>query len=498
MTSVTGYSSLTGQDLRADRAWIGISVVLAVLLGLGLVEQMKVALAAVILFLAVIVPVLVIGVQVRATVLLLFGILFVAPGILIAPDLPRILGDELLIYITFLLVMAERLLAADGGASAPMPAAGKALLLFLPLTLLTIANGAARFGINPVRSDYFEFVKFGKYALALYLASSVRIDRRFLNRVSWTVAIGGFVAALTAILQSFDFPGVRAFFELVYYTAITDNTVEYLAFRAAGTIGNPNELALFVGAGLVFAVTLFYLTKDPGQRMLLGAVASADALAILLSASRMGLLCGAIAVGLVVKRSARRGTGMIMLVTFLSTITLLVVVAMADVSGQLPRPVHDLFWPLLNRVERLSPRHFIDVLARFSMWQTAWAQTQASLLLGYGPAKGAFFLLTSATVDSEIFIVALRYGLVGLVVWIGIWVTFLRTAKRASNARDPVAGLVGRALWSILVVNLLASTVNYTFLAVRRMTLVVLFVGLTAAIARADRRDGRAVAGAHD
>ena len=497
MTSIAAPRTFEDRPFRADRNWVIGSAVIALLLGLGLVVQTKTALAMVILFLAVIVPVLVIGVQVRATVLLLFGILFLAPGILVAPDLPRIFGDEFLIYITFLLVMAERLLAADAEPAAPMPAAGKALFLFLPLTLLTIANGAARFGINPVRSDYFEFVKFGKYVVALYLAASVRIDRPFLMRLSWTVAISGFIATTTAIMQSFDFPGVRRFFEAVYYTAIADNTANYLETRAAGTIGNPNELALFVGAGLVFAVTLLHLVKHPGHRLMLWGFAIADYLAILLSGSRMGLLCGTVAVALLVKPYARRRTLIVLLVAFLALTVALVVLAMADVSNQLPLSVHNLLWPVLNRIERLSPRHFVDVLARFGMWQIAWSQTQASLLLGYGPAKGAVFLLTSATVDSEIFIMALRYGLVGLAVWIGIWISFFRVTKRASHSRDHAASLVGRALWCILVVNLVAATVNYTFLAVRRMTLLVIFVGLAAAIARYDRRSGRTVSPKH-
>lgn len=498
MTSITPQGSFETPERDTERAWVVGSVILAALLGLALVEELKVALASVILFLAVIVPVLVIGVQVRATVILLLGILFLAPEIQLAPDLPRIIGDEVLLYITALLIIAARVVATEPGRSTPMPAAGKALLLFFPLTLLTMAYGAARFGINPVRGDYFEFVKFGKYVLALYVASSVRVDRRFLVRFSWAVAAGGFVAALTAILQSFDFPGVRAFFQLVYYSANADNAREYLTFRAAGTIGNPNELALFVVAGLVFAITLLYLTNRPGQRMLLALFALADSMAILLSGSRMGLLCGALGVALVLMRAARRRTGVIMLVVTSALISLLVLLAMADVSNLLPLAVHDLLWPLLNRVERFSPRHFVDVLARFGMWQVAWSQTQASLLLGYGPAKGALFLLTSATVDSEIFIVALRYGLVGLMVWIGIWVSFLRTARQAANTRERASRLVGRALWSILVVNLLASSVTYTFLVVRRMTLLVLFVGLTAAIARTGVDEGRADARAHD
>ena len=177
MTSITTQGGLETPDRDTERVWVVGSVILAVLLGLALVEELKVALASVVLFLAVIVPVLVIGVQVRATVILLLGILFLAPEIQLAPDLPRIIGDEVLLYITALLMIAARVVATEPGRSAPMPAAGKALLLFFPLTLLTMANGAARFGINPVPGDYFEFVKFGKYALALYLASSVRVDR---------------------------------------------------------------------------------------------------------------------------------------------------------------------------------------------------------------------------------------------------------------------------------------------------------------------------------
>src|SRR5688500_9767514 len=175
MTSVTAPSSLETPDRTADRAWLVVALLLAVLLGRTVVEEMKIALAGVVLFLAVIVPVLVIGVRIRITVLRLIGILYVGPEIRVAAGLPVIMGDEALLYITALLMMGERLVSRESVRWPPMPPAGWALLLFFPLTLLTMANGAARFGITPIQGDYFEFVKFGKYLLALYIASCVRI-----------------------------------------------------------------------------------------------------------------------------------------------------------------------------------------------------------------------------------------------------------------------------------------------------------------------------------
>jgi O-antigen ligase len=185
---------------------------------------------------------------------------------------------------------------------------------------------------------------------------------------------------------------------------------------------------------------------------------------------------------LLVMRSNRRAAS-VLLVTGVSIIVLfLISVAIGQGQSNLP----SFMQPILERASRFSPAHLADIFARMAMWKAAWSQTQASLLLGYGPAKGASFLLTSQTTDSEIFIVALRYGLVGLMIWVGIWYVFLRTGRQAAKARDRESQVVGRALWSLLVVNLLASGVTYTFLALRRMTLVCIFVGIAAAIARTD------------
>jgi O-antigen ligase len=487
MTTVARGESSEAPRQFSEWVWLLLSVLLAVLLGKLLVEHIKVALAGVVLFLAVIVPILVIGARPRATVLLLIGILFLAPEISIAADLPRIIGDEVLLYITALMMIAARLTAADFEPAPPMPAAGKALLLFFPLTLLTIANGAARFGINPLRGDYFEFVKFGKYAIALYIASTVVVDRRFLRLFSWAVAGGGFLASVSAIMQSFNLLGARTFFEVVYYGANADKVSEYLSWRASGTIGNPNEFALFVAAGLAFAVTLLYMERRPGDRLWLLGFILADLLALILAGSRMGLLAGAIVVLAVVIRSGRRRRTAIVAalatVLFIAFVLFLAARGSLTPSGFLARALD----PILNRAERFNPQHLGGIVFRLAMWKSAWSETQASLLLGYGPAKGATGLQTSSTVDSEIFMMALRYGLIGLTIWVGIWVVFLRTASRASKARDREAQLVGRALWAILFVNLLATTVNYTFLALRRMTLVCLAVGLAAAIVRADR-----------
>jgi O-antigen ligase/polysaccharide polymerase Wzy-like membrane protein len=464
-----------------------VSVLLALLLGVTLAHSMKMALAEVVLLLGVFVPLLVIGTRPKPTVLLLIAILYLAPEIAIAADLPRIVGDEVVLYITGLLMLVERLGTGDAEPALPMPAVGIALLLFLPLTALTIANGAARFGINPSRRDYFEFIKFGKYVVALYIASTVRVDRRFLRRFSWAVAIGGFVASAAALLQAFNFLGARSFFELVYYSANEDKVGENLEWRASGTIGNPNELALFVVAGLAFAVMLIYRTKPRDQRWVLAGFVLADAIAVVLSGSRMGLLAAALVVFLVVVRSGRAMTGMVLTACAIFAVAFLVVLAGDETAGAVPAFVSGALHPLVNRAERFDPRHLSGIVFRFAMWRAAWAETQSSLLLGYGPAKGATSLRTSQTTDSEIFMVALRYGLIGLSVWIGVWVTFLRTARKASKALDPEARAVGRVLWAVLIVNLLASSVNYTFLAVRRMTLVCIVVGLSAAIVRSDK-----------
>lgn len=493
MTSVAGHTGFQTPDRTADRVWIIVSLLLAILLGRAVVDEMKIALAAVVLFLAVIVPVLVIGVRIRITVLVLVGILYLAPEIRVAAGLPVIMGDEALLYITALLMMGERLVSRESVRWPPMPPAGWALLMFFPLTLLTMANGAARFGITPIRGDYFEFIKFGKYLLALYIASCVRIDRRFLVTFSWAVTVGAFIAASVAILQSFNAPGVRAVSQAVYFSANPDKMDLYLADRASGTIGNPNELALFVGAGLVFAIALLQLTRNPGHRRLLWLFALTQMVAVLLSGSRSGLLCALLALMLLVMRTNRRVTS-VLLVAVTSVIVLFLISA-AIGQGQSSLP--GFMQPLLERASRFSPAHLADIFARMAMWKAAWSQTQASLLLGYGPAKGASFLMTSQTTDSEIFIVALRYGLVGLVIWVGIWYVFLRTARRAAKAGDRESRVVGRALWSLLVVNLLASGVTYTFLAIRRMTLVCIFVGIAAAIVRtgADKRITEARAG---
>src|SRR5438045_3856271 len=121
-----------------ERAWVAGSLVIGVLLGAGIVLHMKVALALALLFLTVVVPLLVIGVQTESTVFLLLAILFLGPAIQIAPDLPFVMGDEVIVYVTLLLVMGERLVASDSHGLSPLPKAGKALLLFIPLTMLTI------------------------------------------------------------------------------------------------------------------------------------------------------------------------------------------------------------------------------------------------------------------------------------------------------------------------------------------------------------------------
>lgn len=93
---------------------------------------------------------------------------------------------------------------------------------------------------------------------------------------------------------------------------------------------------------------------------------------------------------------------------------------------------------------REAPRAGVDLGARF----------RRSPLLGTGPGKAE----GGGVVDNEYLLVLGRYGLLGLVAYLALWLTVLRAAGHAAHAGAPLAAAVAGGAVGLLLFNLVAGS----------------------------------------
>lgn len=106
------------------------------------------------------------------------------------------------------------------------------------------------------------------------------------------------------------------------------------------------------------------------------------------------------------------------------------------------------------------------------------ARLRRSPLLGVGPEKGA----QGGSVDDEYLVIAARYGLLGIVIYLALYLGTLTLALRAYlRAREPaaraLAGLTAATFVALLIFNLTAGS----FLELQLMAIVWLLAGVALA-----------------
>lgn len=409
------------------------------------------------------------------------------PSFEIRPSLPRVRLDEVLIFGAFAINCLNWLrhrfrsrtaydlgLSNKEGQRRGLLAVTKVFLLLLASIAISNIYAVLFLGISFGIRDVMEWVMIAKYYLVITLALSLDLQDGEFQVLRNVFLVGYRLILLLSWGQFLNIANVNEWLTPFFAQSHLDNLVNANPPRILGTFDNPNVMGIFSVLTMTLFATWFYFRKN-----------AATSTAVLL-----------VAIGLAIKLSFMTISRTALLATA-SVLTFLSVWAMFKFywkKGILLKV--GVLFALTMLIFFTSPRGFVQRMNEATNFEKstsaqghlmqagdAFKLIVQSPVLGWGTAKNHM----PTTVDNEYALVTRRYGVIGLVFY--LWI-FLRPAKaalqraRRLNYYGSDTGIqedkmllslaFTAATLALFVYNITAGT----FYNLQLMTLVALFMGI--------------------
>jgi O-antigen ligase len=334
--------------------------------------------------------------------------------------------------------------------------------------IISILYGIIFLGVRLGKSDMFELLKPILYFLFFSFAKSVAIDPKMLKIFLRFNIILFLSLSLIAIIQYFGGgPLFKLFFSL--YTP-EERVATYVGSRATATMSNPNDLGMALTIG--FALSVFSLDIKLPFRisfyapfiLLFGIIASG---------SRTALISTIIITLVFIRMQFKLGR-----VTFKSLFFLIYVLAFIVVFVIFNA---DLFTTTAYRLFLSSDDSAISSLtSRVTTTLEVLGLISDSPILGWGVNKIGF--ASGDNIDNEYILFLYRYGIVGLLIILGVFWNMRNGTKSKFIQFQSPAYFYNLFLSSLLIgasVFAYAAGIFHTF---RLCTLIVIFLGVGAGL----------------
>lgn len=342
-----------------------------------------------------------------AYVLIFFAIL--APPLKISSSLPLIRIDEILIYLFCPLILLTTKSKQSFHSSANTYI--KIYLLFLGIFIISTLYGKYIKDVPVGRRDYFEFVTSIKYLLVFLSFSKISISKVQFKKLLYFILLLISTSGIFGLLQYysvFGFDTLTAPLYLQERLHIFDN-------RVTGTFKNPNTFSSVLLIGHIISLSFFLTTKNIIEKyinfiaiillvVLLLFAGSRTVLFIYFFITIVLLLLGVLTSGVSKKQItfliAFLSIGFILSISFLSYEIILRLQSGLDILGDESFGLRILVWYFNFQIFLESP------------------------IIGWGPAKD----LHPLVVDNEYLLILRRHGIIGLLIFLGIYLFPLKVA----------------------------------------------------------------------
>ncbi len=380
----------------------------------------------------------------KPKLMLFLGILLSAmllPSFPTIGNLPRIRLDEILLFGAFginMLVLLSRGfkfnpddLAAYRNRQGPAMRAVNRVFLILTGCIIISNIYAAIFlqGSFSFR-DLMEFVTIAKYYLVIALVVALDIGVAEYKLIGKVFLAGLAVLMLLSWGQFLNPGNMNAWLTPFFAPSHLDNLVNANPPRVLGTFDNPNVMGIFSVFTLCLVTSWYYFRTNGRQSaVLLLVLAGLTIKMTFLTISRTALL-GTAAVlcwlSLWALFRFRWNKGILIKVGLLFVLTILIFVTS-------PRD----FTARINEATNVDKS--TSAIGHLERWGSAWPAIEQSPVLGWGTAKNSMTTL----VDDEYMLVTRRYGFVGLLAYLWLFLrpawSAWRRARRAGSAANGAA-----------------------------------------------------------
>ena len=300
--------------------------------------------------------------------------------------------------------------------------------------------------------DYFELVKIFKYYL-FYRLSVFAVIEGFLKpkELYNALMVFGAVAAIVTLMQFFDLLAVNSWLSPLYEGG--ELRGDPFLHRSIGTFGNPNISGYFFAVLLVLGFSKMIVNSKDYLKSPHILVILIMAAAFLTTESRTAVV--ALPVGILAV-ALQKEVGMKVRDCKERLLNLLVVAGLIISLGVV---IYVLPLEYLHEIKEAF--HARSMLARYEVWWDAYDTAVKSPFLGWGPAKDNMPM----GIDNEYLLQFRRYGLLGLVLLMTMYLSLVRIAhmlcRRYGSKESTFLSLfmVG-TVFVVLVVGLTNSAFN--------------------------------------
>ena len=343
----------------------------------------------------------------------------------------------------------------------------------------SIAWGYSALHIPPNIRDVFELPKLVIFYLTFRVARSASWTARDVRKVGWSVILASLPVFVLSVYQYVDVPGVNDHISPLF--ASPWHVMKILSIgRAVGTFGNPNYLAFFLIAPtlIIFAFLAGKFPESPRDtRGIWGAVVYLLFLAAAfgLASSRTALVAIAAAVGacafLAVRVAVDPPKISGALRSVLQSLVVVSVVLMIGINAVQYLPSAANSMGLLERLEvgydevrEGGDGSYTNFAQRLERWGIAVDEISESPVFGRGPAKEMVETLDLEPTDNEYLYHAARYGILGLMFYLMLYVGMFVSTWRLSR-KSTIMQLTGDRALALVMFGMVFSALLFGIMA---------------------------------
>jgi len=271
---------------------------------------------------------------------------------------------------------------------------------------ISMAYGAVVKSQPLVGKDFFELLKILQYVLTFSLIARLRINETSFEHAYVLAIIVLMLSAIFAFLQYINFVGINEWITPYYVSTQLEAVLNQT--RITGTMGNPNEFGALMVLPAALSISGGLLFKKSKLRLFCWVSFPIFSFALFLTASRSALITLivtiiAILLIFIVSRSLRHGNWRIIGFVIYCCVIGIIVLQFGS---------EKMFFRFveMERIDQITSLH-----DRLDNWETHFELWKQSYLLGWGPAKASM----GTIVDNEWLLLLRRYGVVGVIVFLG-------------------------------------------------------------------------------
>lgn len=366
----------------------------------------------------------------------------VLPSLSSLPGLPSIRFEELLFLLIFpLLILKKEPTKKDSLYNAFI----LSLIAFAIAIIFSTLYGKYVLGVPVAGRDYFELLKIFKFFIVIVAFSRFNLKYHDIYKLLYVIVFSFLVSSIIGLLQYYSILGFEQITAPLYFPQRLFDVHN----RMMGTFLNPNTYGTALTLGVVVTSVLVFYEKNVTRKVSLTFVILFFSFVIALTQSRTAIIVLVLALILVIGLNIyNRRFSWKQISLILAGIGITVFLFIGLLSDE-----------VISRISTLSN------ISEDRSWQMrlfAWYLNLSifyeSIVFGWGPAK----MIHTTIVDNEYILVLRRYGVVGFVIYLFLYLIPLYRAF-LFRVKKGISGYMGQIILVSVIVILVGNLTNPLF-----------------------------------